>query len=97
MRMHDTWLVAVVLAVAVALVSQPRPSLSPDGQWIAFLRGDDENYDPSRGWLRDQVWVMSINGGSPQPVSGMTAGIVWTPPVWASDSRSLLFAQGGRW
>jgi hypothetical protein len=37
------------------------PSVSPDGEWIAFNYGDGGSYDNETA----QLWVISVNGGDP--------------------------------
>ncbi|GGP50542.1 dipeptidyl aminopeptidase [Saccharothrix coeruleofusca] len=55
------------------------PRISPDGRWVAFLRG--ERGKPS------QVHVMPADGGEPRKVTDFPLGAA--TPVWAPDSRRL--------
>ncbi|HEV7809336.1 MAG TPA: hypothetical protein VGO64_01955, partial [Candidatus Limnocylindrales bacterium] len=62
------------------------PLVSPDGERVAFLRGDARTFD---------LMVLRVEGGTPARASGTTVsdGITYE---WAPDSRSLLlpYANG---
>ncbi len=58
------------------------PHFSPDGQWIAFSAGYENNVD---------VYVVSVNGGSPRRLT-------WHPQAdlvngWAPDGKRILFTS----
>jgi len=64
------------------------PTVSPDGQWIAYTSEQDGNWD---------VWLVSIDGGEP-------ARLTTTPtrdgiPTWSPDGNWLAFAaeNQGSW
>jgi tetratricopeptide (TPR) repeat protein len=58
------------------------PRWSPDGQHIAFLRG---SYEGVR--RNGEIWLIAAQGGQPRKLAGGTL------PVWASDSRRVLFKK----
>ncbi len=64
-----------------------KPEFSPDGRWIAFLsdRGAQSDSEKSA-----QVYVISVSGGEPFPVT-KSAEEVHTF-AWSSDSRQIYFA-----
>ena len=80
----ELWRSRIDGSEALQLASRPLvaflPTWSPDGKRIAFSgqnRGDD--------W---QIYVVSANGGSPQPLPACQPGI---EPSWSPDGSSLLF------
>ncbi len=56
------------------------PEISPDGQWIAFMRGD--------GVSSNEIWVMNRDGSSPHKVYAPG----WDP-TWSPDGSKILFAS----
>ncbi|MGW5861073.1 serine hydrolase [Streptomyces sp. NPDC055239] len=56
------------------------PAWSPDGRWIAYLRGGDS---PS------QLWLLPADGGEPEPVTNLPAGA--GAPVWSPDGTAIAF------
>ena len=63
------------------------PSVSPDGQWVAYYRVVDGQRD---------VWVVSADGVSPVQVTDDPASDI--QPGWSRDGRKLVFSsdRGGR-
>ncbi|MHC5113267.1 MAG: S9 family peptidase [Planctomycetota bacterium] len=59
------------------------PQLSPDGKWIAFVRGGFELEEPGR-----QVWIMPVDGGEARPLAGLPDGA--GSPRWSPDGLRLL-------
>jgi dipeptidyl aminopeptidase/acylaminoacyl peptidase len=59
--------------------SQPR--WSPDGQWLAFISSRDRGA---------QVWLLSLHGGEPVPLSDVSGGVTG-PPVWSPAGRRIAF------
>ena len=65
-----------------------KPSFSPDGKWIAFLRGDETRYT---AYNQNRAAVVPATGG---PVRVLTASLdrrVFGPLVWSEDSARLAF------
>src|SRR5689334_5958180 len=81
------------------------PRISPDGQWLAFLRANRERAGSRAGGpkgefeARPQVCVMPLSGGEPRRVTDHTQGS--GPAAWAPDSSRLAYAarlpQDGRY
>ena len=65
-----------------------RPAWSPDGRWIAFLRGDEPRfsaYDLSR------LAVVPAAGGAPKVLTETLDRGVSGPLLWSPDGASLTF------
>jgi len=60
-------------------VTDATPRWSPDGRRIAFVRTKDEE---------SQVWLMSISGGEPSPVTSLPPGKI-TALEWSPDGSRL--------
>ena len=60
------------------------PTISPDGQWVAFLR-----VHGPKGKQRPQLHVMPAGGGEARAVTSLPGGA--GAPVWAPDSRRIAF------
>ncbi len=80
--------------------SKGRPSVSPDGQLVAFV-GRERRSD---WWQHSRLWVVPIDGSRPpQNVTGRynltvsnslindIGGAVNVPPVWSRDGSSIYF------
>ncbi|MFF5991387.1 S9 family peptidase [Prauserella flavalba] len=61
------------------------PAVSPDGRWVAFLRGTGKSGPLSR----PQLHVMPVSGGEARRVTELPLGV--DAPVWAPDSRRIAF------
>ncbi|MDP6418014.1 MAG: S41 family peptidase [Candidatus Krumholzibacteria bacterium] len=65
-------------------------AVSPDGQWIAYVRGYTnwwrKNY---RGWASRDLWIRAVNGGPSFHI------VSWEGkddhPHWSEDGKSLFF------
>jgi len=65
------------------------PTWSPDGRWIAFMRGDSEG-------LSSEVRLISPLGGPERKVAMITLGEIITLPVllaWCPDSTCLILSD----
>lgn len=70
---------------ALALTAGPQdrePVVSPDGRWIAFLRGDDAG--------RAQLAVVDTRGGEPRVLTGHSLGVSGRPS-WSPDGARLAY------
>jgi tricorn protease len=63
--------------------SEFAPHFSPDGRWIAFSAGYDNNID---------VYVVPTTGGQPQRLTWHPAADIVTG--WSSDGKRVLFVSG---
>ncbi|MFG1994446.1 serine hydrolase [Actinoplanes sp. NPDC048988] len=57
------------------------PAWSPDGRWLAFLRGGDG---------AAQVWLLPADGGEAEPVTDLPLGA--GAPRWSPDGTKIAFA-----
>jgi Tol biopolymer transport system component/serine/threonine protein kinase len=73
---------------------------SPDGRWIAFVRGNRAFAYGAKPWgspinmgnvAPSAIWVVPVSGGSPAPVTDDQA--LNTSPVWLPGGRGLLFVS----
>src|SRR5829696_4071205 len=67
-------------------------ALSPDGQWLAYLRRRPVLHEASRGFvelLRNDhadLWVQAIAGGPPKNITnGIVDGSGFWAPQWSPD------------
>lgn len=63
------------------------PTWSPDGEWIAFSRGEWTLSRPPTG---DQLWISRPDGSDAQAVTSDTE-TTHGPAAWSSDGRYLLY------
>ena len=60
---------------------QSHPRWSPDGKWIGFLSGrEDENET-------DQLWILSSNGGEAEKLTDLKGGV--EDFAWSTDSKRI--------
>jgi dipeptidyl aminopeptidase/acylaminoacyl peptidase len=81
------------------------PRISPDGQWLAFLRANRERTGGRAGGpegefdSRPQLYVMPLSGGEPRRLTDHPLGA--GPAAWAPDCSRLAYAarvpQPGRY
>ncbi len=83
---RELWTVPTAGGPARRLTRGPAdsaPAWSPDGRWLAFLRGGD---GPA------QLWLLPGEGGEPEPVTELPLGA--GAPVWSPDGAALAFTAG---
>ncbi|MCW2529766.1 MAG: beta-lactamase [Pseudonocardiales bacterium] len=59
------------------------PAWSPDGRWLAFLRGSADS-----NWRR-QLWLLPVDGGEATAATDLPLGA--GPPVWSPDATRIAF------
>jgi Tol biopolymer transport system component len=62
------------------------PTLSPNGEWVAF------NRKPPTSAMGKQMWVMGADGSEMVQLTNDT-GVHHGPPAWSPDGRWLVFQQ----
>jgi dipeptidyl aminopeptidase/acylaminoacyl peptidase len=65
-----------------------RPAWSPDGQWIAFFRGDEPRFS---AYNLNKLAVVPAAGGAPKILTGTLDRGVSGPILWTPDGKNLLF------
>ncbi len=58
------------------------PRVSPDGQWLAYVNRQTDNYD---------IWVRNLIDGRPHQITYHKADDFY--PVWGPDNRTLAFVS----
>jgi len=65
-----------------------RPAWSPDGQWIAYLQGEEAKYS---AYQQSTVAVVAARGGPAKLLASALDRPVTGPLVWTPDGKALLF------
>ncbi|MBE3133515.1 MAG: S9 family peptidase [Acidobacteria bacterium] len=65
-----------------------RPAWSPDGQWIAYLQGDEPKFS---AYNLDKLAVVPSAGGAPRVLTASLDRDVSGPLVWSPDAKTLTF------
>ncbi len=97
-RQYDVWVAngGSVQALTDDKLSYA-PSWSPDGQRIAFVRGEPDTWEECCGYELERLWVMDAGGSNTRPVSDVVEGDAAPRSIllWEPGGRSLLFVDGG--
>jgi len=70
-------------------VEDSSPSVSPDGNWIAFTR---KYLSPEMWTLGRQLWIMRADGSNPRQLTDDPAFTI-SSPVWRTDSEALVYVR----
>ncbi|HEY7798755.1 MAG TPA: S9 family peptidase [Hyphomonadaceae bacterium] len=62
------------------------PEISPDGEWVAYVRVSG---DVMTDRWRRSIWIVDRNGNSHRPIAQGKGG--YSQPTWAPDGRALAF------
>jgi dipeptidyl aminopeptidase/acylaminoacyl peptidase len=65
-----------------------RPAWSPDGEWIAFFRGEEPRYS---AYNLNKLAIVPAAGGEARILTESLDRAVMGPVVWSADGRNLLF------
>ncbi len=65
-----------------------RPAWSPDGQWIAYLQGEEARFG---AYDQEKLAVVAAAGGVSRVLTGGLDRTVAGPVIWTADGSSLLF------
>ena len=65
-----------------------RPAWSPDGQWIAYLRGDEPRFS---AYNLNKLAVVPAAGGPARVLTSALDRAVEGPVMWTADGQSLIF------
>ncbi len=68
-----------------------RPAWSPDGQWIAYLQGDEPRFS---AYEQEKLAIVPSAGGTPRMLTEQLDRPVATPIVWSADGKTLTFVVG---
>lgn len=68
-----------------------RPSWSPDGQWIAYLQGDETKYN---AYELNKLAIVPAAGGSAKVLTAALDRPVSGPVWWSGDGKTLTFTVG---
>ncbi len=68
-----------------------RPSWSPDGQWIAYLQGEETKYNP---YELNKLAIIPAAGGPAKLLTEALDRPVGDPIWWSPDGRTLTFTVG---
>ena len=65
-----------------------RPAWSPDGQWIAYLQGDEARFG---AYDQEKLAVAPAGGGAPRLLTSALDRTASGPVAWTPDGKALLF------
>jgi dipeptidyl aminopeptidase/acylaminoacyl peptidase len=68
-----------------------RPAWSPDGQWIAYLQGDESKY---LAYDINKLAIIPSAGGTPSLLTAALDRPVGGPIWWSTDGKTLTFTVG---
>ena len=65
-----------------------RPAWSPDGQWIAYVQGDEPRLS---AYQLEKLAIVPAAGGEPKILTAALDRAVNGPLFWSADGKSLYF------
>ncbi|HKP93487.1 MAG TPA: DPP IV N-terminal domain-containing protein, partial [Chthoniobacterales bacterium] len=68
-------------ALTFGLKGQKHPRWSPDGKWLGFLSGREDDNE------NDQLWVLPIGGGEAEKITDAKGGV--DDFAWSPDSKRI--------
>jgi dipeptidyl aminopeptidase/acylaminoacyl peptidase len=80
--------VAVAIATATTNTAA-KPAWSPDGKWLAFLKGDEVKLS---AYQRHRLAIVASNGGTVRVLTEALDRGVQPNFAWTADNKSLVFA-----
>jgi dipeptidyl aminopeptidase/acylaminoacyl peptidase len=69
-------------ALTFGLKGQKHPRWSPDGKWIGFLSGREDDNE------NDQLWVLPVSGGEAEKITDLKGSV--DDFAWSPDSKRIV-------
>jgi Tol biopolymer transport system component len=92
-RYNAIWTVPIdgsreALPLTTSVQSSTSPRWNPDGRSIAFLSARPSPGDAAGETPRNQVWLLSLNGGEPRRLTSLKNGV--SSFAWSTDGTRLV-------